>query len=170
LRMYIQNKFSADFTFNQKDRRFMSSSLFIPAIETYPDKIKVAVAIDTSGSVSDDELRKFLGEIWGMFRNKSHIEIILCCCDAQLYNPRVIKKRSELYEYKVMGGGGTSFVPVFEYLKEEKLDTCLIYFTDGYGEFPEKFNFKFDTKFIMTTDVKPPNMNKKVSVIKYEVN
>lgn len=172
LRRYVQNKFTADFTFNQKERRFMASPFFIPDIERNPDRIKVAVAIDTSGSVGDDELRKFLGEIWGMFMNKKHIQILLICCDAQMYNPKLITKKSELFEYKVMGGGGTDFVPVFEYLEKEKgFDkSCLIYFTDGYGRFPENFNYKFDTKFIMTTDVIPPNMNKKVSVIKYETN
>ena len=37
-----------------------------------------------------------------------------------------------------MGGGGTDFRPVFDKIKKEfnnQID-CLVFFTDGYGDFP----------------------------------
>ena len=45
--------------------------------------------------------------------------------------------------FKVKGGGGTDFRPVFEYVKKLEADHVLtnlkglIYFTDGYGIYPE---------------------------------
>ena len=94
---------------------------------------KLAVAIDTSGSVSIDTFNTFFSEIHSMWKFGAEIEIIEC--DAE------VKKK---YSYKgripefVTGGGGTSFDPVFEHIRLnrfERYDGC-IYLTDGYAPEP----------------------------------
>ena len=56
-------------------------------------------------------------------------------------------------KFKFSGGGGTSFTPVFEYLKKEQDETdLLIYFTDGYGDKPEKPSFP--VMWVITPDGK----------------
>ncbi len=94
---------------------------------------KVAVAIDTSGSVSDDDIAVFFTEIHAMY--KSGAEILVIECDTEVgksykYNGRL--------PTEVSGRGGTVFDPVFKFLRNNRLthyDGC-IYLTDGYAEEP----------------------------------
>ena len=94
---------------------------------------KMAIAIDTSGSILDEYLSLFFSEIHGMWRQGAEIEIIECDAAVQRH-----------YSYKgkfpkfVKGRGGTVFDPVFQFLKENRrmqFDGC-IYFTDGYASEP----------------------------------
>ncbi len=96
---------------------------------------RMAVIIDTSGSVDDESLSTFFSEIHGMWKNGA--EIIVIECDAAV-------QRSYSYNGKtpegVAGRGGTTFDPAFQHLwerrKREILDGC-IYLTDGYAEIPQ---------------------------------
>ena len=65
--------------------------------------------------------------------------MILMSCDAEAYEPIEVHDRSDLDNFKAEGGGGTSFVPVFDLIEKDsqlKEKGLLVYFTDGYGEFP----------------------------------
>jgi len=101
----------------------------------YPDnpglKIKyrnsVLVAIDTSGSVSDTEVKEFLNEIHHINKTGSYVDIIQCDTKIQSVEPFNPKK-----DFKVHGRGGTSFQPVIDYYNENRRKyTTLIYLTDG---------------------------------------
>lgn len=58
---------------------------------------------------------------------------------------------------RIRGLGGTDFRPVFEYVEQLRRDKeftnlkGLIYFTDGYGEFPAK-KTDYDTAFVFVDD------------------
>jgi len=95
---------------------------------------RLAVAVDTSGSVSDRELSVFFGEIQGMWRQGAEVHVFECDAAVQ---------RSYLYRGKlpkaVAGRGGTRFDPVFEELRKDRMwiwDGC-IYLTDGYAPAPQ---------------------------------
>lgn len=95
---------------------------------------KMAVAIDTSGSVSDDQLSLFFSEIHGMWRQGAEIVVIECDAAVQRHYPY----RGKLPDF-VAGRGGTVFDPVFEFLRKNRqlqFDGC-IYLTDGYASKPE---------------------------------
>jgi predicted metal-dependent peptidase len=93
----------------------------------------LAVAIDTSGSISDETLAKFFGEVDGIHRQGARIQVVEC--DAEV---------DRTYEYRgrrptsASGGGGTSFEPVMQWLRDQprRLDAC-IYLTDGEAEAPQ---------------------------------
>ena len=95
---------------------------------------RILVAIDTSGSINEDEYGVFFKEINSMWKQGGEIDIIEC--DATVQNK--YKYRGKLPNF-IKGGGGNSFDPVFRYLKSrrfEKYDGC-IYFTDGYANEPK---------------------------------
>lgn len=94
---------------------------------------RLLVAIDTSGSVSDNELSEFVDEINGMIH---HVECDYICFDTQLYGePKPFSKRAKHVEIK--GRGGTSFHPVCNLIDELKYDGLVI-MTDGFAPFPDK--------------------------------
>lgn len=112
-------------TFRRQSRRYPDQ----PGIKIARFQ-RLAVAVDTSGSISDSDLEMFFSEIHAMWSRSHATEITVLECDAAL---------QDVYEYRgqrprsVGGRGGTSFDPVFEYLRKHKnqtYDGC-IYLTDG---------------------------------------
>jgi len=98
----------------------------------------IVVAIDTSGSMSDNDVQMCFNEIWGIIESqKKKFDITVIECDSEIQTIYHVKKKRDFKQIKRKGYGGTSFSPVFEYLKENKRkfrDSVVIYFTDGYGE------------------------------------
>lgn len=125
-----------DYNWSRPSRR--EGNAIMPSLKS--NQLDVVVALDTSGSVSDDEMRQFLSEV-DAIKGQAHARITLLACDAALavdgpwcYEPW--EEFSLPREFK--GGGGTDFRPVFEWL--DSADTSpdlLIYFTDAQGEFPD---------------------------------
>jgi predicted metal-dependent peptidase len=92
----------------------------------------ILVAIDTSGSVSEERISEFFAEIDAVWRQGSHVTVIEC--DAEAYGPYPYRGR---VPEKVNGRGGTCFDPVFRHVNEShvRYDGC-IYLTDGDGPAP----------------------------------
>jgi predicted metal-dependent peptidase len=97
-------------------------------------KQRLAVVIDTSGSIGDDVLEVFFREIHGIWKNDAEVMVVECDADVQ-----------RAYDYKgktpkaVEGGGGTSFDPALAWVSNPRngsFDAC-IYLTDGYATEPE---------------------------------
>lgn len=94
---------------------------------------RLAVAVDTSGSISDHDLSDFFSEIHGIWRQGAEITVVECDAAVQRSYPYTGKLPG-----RVAGRGGTAFDPVFQWLNENRLvryDGC-IYLTDGYAETP----------------------------------
>lgn len=100
----------------------------------HKERRKILVAIDTSGSVSTNELIEFLGEINHIARTGT--EVIIAQCDTAISK---IGKFNAKEDFKIHGRGGTSFHPVTEYYDANfRKFNCLIYLTDGEAPAPEK--------------------------------
>lgn len=95
---------------------------------------RLLVAVDVSGSISSDDLSNFYSVINKMF--KYGISEIDCVqFDCQMGPVRNIRKASRMIE--VTGRGGTSFQPIFDYLKEHNTYDGLIILTDGQAPHPK---------------------------------
>lgn len=93
----------------------------------YLRKINMLVGIDTSGSVSNDELQEFMNEIHHIHKNGADVTIVQC--DTKINS---IDKFDPKMNINIKGRGGTYFEPVIEYYnKNRNTHTCLVYFTDG---------------------------------------
>ena len=123
------------------------------------------IAIDTSGSVSGDLVRHFVKKTYSLLRQEesffAKINLHIIQCDALIREKAKITSQEELDRYirtmKLKGFMGTDFRPVFDHIdelidKKEFTDLRgLIYFTDGYGIFPDKIP-KYKTAFIFVDD------------------
>jgi len=126
-----------DYSFTRCNKRFLGQDMYLPDMRSHIIG-NVVIAVDTSGSIGRNCLEQFAAEIAKI----SHLvnEITAMSCDAQVHE--VVKVRrfeNFLDKLQMKGGGGTDFRPVFEKVKELKLQPeLLIYLTDAYGSFPEK--------------------------------
>lgn len=99
----------------------------------------LVIAIDTSGSIGDEELRKFLGAVEEL-RNCCKCTVDMISIDTQVGGHKHYTEEQSIRDYKPVGGGGTDFAPAFQWV-EDKLKVKpagLIYFTDMYGSFPSR--------------------------------
>ena len=94
-------------------------------------KAKIAVALDISGSISDEEFQQAIKEVFAIVRNYNH-ELTIIECDNEIRRVYKVKSAKDVKERSNIRGG-TKFTPVFEYANTSKLD-LLVYFTDGKGE------------------------------------
>jgi len=110
----------------------------LPSLHTR--QIDVAVAIDTSGSIRQEELDVFLTEL-NAIKGSMNARITLLACDASLDKdcPWLFEPWDPMRLPSQMSGGGTTdFRPVFDWLSANIMrPDLLIYFTDGKGYFPD---------------------------------
>ena len=127
--------------FDDIDRRFIYKGLYLEGLLT--ESIELSVCIDTSGSISGALLDQFIGELQGILRSYPHVKCDLYWADTEVYGPYELSKIEDLPSAK--GFGGTYFVPFFNKVKKDSIQDFMnmnnngvsIYFTDGYGDFPE---------------------------------
>jgi predicted metal-dependent peptidase len=134
LNMQIQSAFKNDYTWMKQSRKTMSSGIYLPG-QLNDQKLEVAIALDSSGSISDKMLQDFLGEVKGIMSQFSDFELRLWCSDTEVYNPVMFTPENihEIDEYEVMGRGGNDFNCNWEYMKENNIvPSRFIHFTDGY--------------------------------------
>lgn len=142
----------------------------MPLIEPleYREETRVrsfVIAIDTSGSVSDELVHAFLQKTYSILKASesffSRVEIHIIQCDMQIQEDTRIENLRELETYlqdmTLKGFGGTDFRPVFDYVEQLRQAgeltrlKGLIYFTDGIGVYPEQ-SPDYDTAFIFVED------------------
>ena len=123
--------------FDDLDRRFLYRGLYLEALMC--DAIEVSVCIDTSGSISRGLIDQFVAETKGILRSYPHVKCEFFYSDCELSGPFDINHAEQIPI--LHGGGGTSFVPFFEYLEKNNnshfgVHKLSIYLTDGYEQFP----------------------------------
>lgn len=142
----------------------------VPLIEPleYKDVNKIkefVIAIDTSGSVSGEVAQTFVKKTYNILKSTENfftrINLHIIQCDAQIQEDVKITNQVEFDHYienmKLLGLGGTDFRPVFTYvdqlIKDKEFTHLkgLIYFTDGWGEFPKK-KPNYDVAFVYIED------------------
>ena len=109
------------------------------------------IVIDTSGSVQGEIVQRFIDATFDILASTEsffqRVNLRIIQCDAKVQSDDVITDLAELKEWgrtmKLLGNGGTDFRPAFEYVDSlveagafENLGG-LVYFTDGYGTYPE---------------------------------
>jgi predicted metal-dependent peptidase len=134
------------FPFNKKHlwRQIYLPTLGIPG----PDHL--VLAIDTSGSVSGKMLGQFLAEL-DRLRALTDCRLTLLQCDAAIQKVDELSGRDETevpgglsgQRFRLVGGGGTDFRPVFDWVagrsrQQAAIPDAVIYCTDGFGAFPPR--------------------------------
>jgi predicted metal-dependent peptidase len=135
LAQYLMSATRDDYDFARPSRR--EGAAILPGVRGVG--LDVVVALDTSGSISDEEMEEFVSEI-NAIKSQLNARVQLLACDERLDpdSPRVAETWEPLsLPEKFEGGGGTRFTPVFEWVDAQaQRPGVLVYFTDAEGEFP----------------------------------
>ena len=136
----------ADYSFAPPDRRFDDSSFFLPDFNEPEEKIELNILfeIDTSGSMSDDDITSAFSEIKGAIEyGDGKLTGWLGFYDGRAYDPEPFDSVEDVLKIKPKGGGGTCCKAVFDSLNHFEniignIPDAIIFLTDGYDEFPNE--------------------------------
>jgi predicted metal-dependent peptidase len=136
LARYMSASARDDYSFMRPSRR--EGTAILPSLRS--SQVELSIFLDTSGSIGDGEMREFLAEV-NALKGQMRARITLHACDDHVSEggPWQFEVWDELrLPASLQGGGGTSFVPAFEWLeRQDRQPDLLLYFTDAEGEFPK---------------------------------
>lgn len=141
---FIQEEI-CDYSFSPPDRRFQDSPFFLPDFNEMGKNDNVSdilFFIDTSGSISDNDMTTAFSEIKGAIdQYDGKLKGWLGFFDAAIIEQKPFSSFEEFIVIKPAGGGGTDFQIIFEYVDQhmkDKAPNCIIILTDGYAPFPKE--------------------------------
>lgn len=138
----------------------------LPLVEPleYKDSNKIrdfVIALDTSASCRGEIVQAFLQKTYNILQNGENfftkINVHILQCDSEVRQDTKITGREAFDDFlahgKLTGFGSTDFRPVFDYVEKlrekQEFDNLkgLLYFTDGYGIYPERMP-DYDVAFV----------------------
>ena len=165
LRQFLSQSFNKQ-KYRTPYRRFLHRGIKIPGPYKSQAISNVVIAIDTSGSVSDEELKQFQAEIKAILKPYDIKKIHVIQCDTAI---KLHKEFTDVADIKlvkaishIVGRGGTSFKPVFEWIRKKLKNnpSAVIYFTDGYPDsWPARPPWDRNLIWVISTDEKAPYGN-----------
>jgi len=118
-------------------RKWMAQDVLLPGLggERVPSLV---IALDTSGSMPPDVIQQACAEIKAVTELAEQACVIVA--DARVRQVIGLDDVDRwLRRGRVLGGGGTSHLPVFDHIRERRLEpTLMLGFTDLYSRFPER--------------------------------
>lgn len=137
LARYMTSLARDDYSYTRPSTRRGDPAIF-PSLRS--SQVDVVIVLDTSGSISEGEMKEFISEI-DAIKGQMRARILLHACDASMADkgPWAFEPWEEFsLPEDIKGGGGTDFRPVFKWAETlDRTPDLLIYFTDAEGSFPE---------------------------------
>jgi predicted metal-dependent peptidase len=137
LRRFVEQIISFNYSWSRPNKRYIHQKLYLPSI-IKDDTVNVAVGVDTSGSISQEELEEFSGEITGILSEfRSSCDVVYC--DTQVNHVDHFDYEDFPIKMNAKGGGGTDLTQIEKWVsQQQELPKCLIIFTDLYTNFSEQ--------------------------------
>lgn len=153
LQQQIESTVKSDFTWARPSRRSWHMDAVMPGMKP-GEQIDVVIGIDTSGSITDKDLKAFLSEIQGIMEAYDEYRITVMGWDTEVHNVGVFNSDNleDIATFEPGGGGGTDPHCVWKYLQDNDIEPKkLIMFTDFcfFGWSPDEVENYCDTVWII---------------------
>lgn len=122
-----------DYSYQRPNKKYQYSGIVMPGLQR-EESIDVCVAIDTSGSISQQQLEEVVSEVVSLMDMYAEFTLRIWQFDTRVYGYETFSKDTaqDMLTYQIKGGGGTSFQCNWDFMKEEGIEPKLfIMFTDG---------------------------------------
>ena len=134
LQQQIQSTIRADYSWARPSRKGWDMDAILPGNDLEKE-IDICVAVDASGSMSDEMLKDILSEVKGIMESYNSFKLHLWSFDTEVYNATVFTAENidEIMDWEVGGGGGTLFEANWQYMVDNAIvPKKFVMFTDGY--------------------------------------
>lgn len=130
----VQSRVKGDYSFVNPSKKSWTNGFGAILPGALPEEtIKVACAIDFSGSISKEQLTDFLSEVHGIMTTYPSFEVYVWAFDTRVSSCEKFTEDNidELENWTTKAGGGTRILSNFEYFEQNEIDAdILIIFTD----------------------------------------
>jgi predicted metal-dependent peptidase len=141
-----------EYTWRKFNRRVISNDIYLPTVENETIG-EVVVAIDTSGSIGQEQLNEFASELVSICEAVSPDAVRILWWDTKVHGEQLFTDNYDQIGsmLKPLGGGGTRVSSVAEYINKKKINAeCVLVFTDGYLESDVVWNISSPTLWMVT--------------------
>ncbi len=131
---HIRSSVKDDYSWMRLGRRSWGSGFILPG-QDFQNTIDISIAIDASGSLSDEMLRDITSEVKGIMETFGDFKIRMWAFDTQApynYTEFGPENLHEIEQWQPGGGGGTMFEANWDFMKKEGIEPArFVMFTDG---------------------------------------
>lgn len=156
-----------EFTWRKMNKRQLANDIYLPSVEDETVG-EIIYAVDTSGSISDEDLARVAGELASMCEMCTPERVRVLWWDTEVHGEQIFESDySNIAKMlKPLGGGGTRVTSVSDYIIKKGITAeCLIVHTDGYVESSIDWKLKLPTLWLVTMNRSfDPPAGKKVMV------
>ena len=151
------------------NRRYVSRELYLPGLKRNEEgKGIVVIAVDTSGSIGQDEYVAFLSQVKAILKGFGPSEMYIIYCSDDIIPPsgdidhlKSVSQKLDPSKMLSTGGNECGFDPPIEWTEKNIINkgqelSCFIYFTDGGAPMPKKPKWHKKIIWAMTTNMKMP--------------
>jgi predicted metal-dependent peptidase len=170
LREFVQSAMRGkdEYTWRKMSKPYLANDMYIPSMhsETMGELI---VAIDTSGSINNEQISAFASELASICDTCSPEKVRVLWWDTAVHGEQVFEGNYQdiAKMLKPMGGGGTHVGCVSDYIVKSSLNAeAIVVFTDGYVESDIKWEVTAPTVWFVTQNDRfdPPQGGRVVKV------
>lgn len=137
LTKYFRQFVKSNYTWNKPSRAGVATGLRLPSTGTTPS-LRVGVAIDTSGSITDNLLQTLMNHVYTILTQFKHFEVEVFCVSTEVHENTLVKftpsNKNKIKDYKFDSNGGTVLKTIFPFVETKfannPLDVLLV-LTDG---------------------------------------
>lgn len=127
----VLSKSRDDYSWAAPNRRFIQQRIYLPSLSKGQKVGDIVFAIDVSGSISDEEANAYARALRGLLDEYDKFTLHILMCDTGIGYEETVTEVDPMPKLKVYAGGGTDFMPVFNWVKNNNVEPdVLIYSTD----------------------------------------
>ena len=134
LQVQLESSLKNNYSFMRPSRKSWHTGAVLPGMLP-AENLDIVIALDMSGSITEEMIKDFLGEVKGMMDMYTTYNIHVFCFDTDVYNPVTFTEDNgeDIHDYEPMGGGGTDFEVCWKYMQDNGIEPKqFIMFTDGF--------------------------------------
>jgi predicted metal-dependent peptidase len=157
-----------EYTWRKMSKPYLANDMYIPSMHS-ETMGELVVAIDTSGSIDNQQISEFATELASICETCSPEKVRVLWWDTMVHGEQVFLGNYQdiAKMLKPKGGGGTHVGCVSDYLVKNSVNgEVLVIFTDGYVEDKPKWDVTIPTMWFITQNkgFNPPAGGRSVRV------
>lgn len=171
LREFVQSAMRGkdEYTWRKMSKPYLANDMYIPSMHS-ETMGELVVAIDTSGSIDNEQISEFASELASICEVCSPEKVRVLWWDTMVHGEQVFQGNYQDIGkmLKPLGGGGTHVGCVSDYMIKNSVNAeVLVIFTDGYVERDIKWEVTAPTMWFVTQNgsFDPPANGRMVKVV-----
>lgn len=141
-----------EYTWRKMSKTYLANNMYLPSIHS-ETMGEVVVAIDTSGSIDNEQISEFASELASICETCNPDKVRVLWWDTKVHGEQVFEGNyGDIAKMlKPKGGGGTHVGCVSDYIIKSSIKAeVLVVFTDGYVEHEPKWEIDLPTMWFVT--------------------